>query len=377
MISVVIISPLTSGRSTSEKGGVKAKRMSTGSSHNTSGASTAEEFFIDVILARHARKLLTAGHLTKLGVFFAQFPDFQAVTWLRKEKDRAGQVQDFVWAVEKIHEDFCWPWPVESRPESCPSEAGSSRLVEDNLRQLYINTGPGGGRQTDSGYLSHQTIRPDRQSQSSLLTVEAMLRIKEGHGHIGSIASDEGDLGSVSGVQSPVAATPRDTGSEIGTVSRAEAQLTFLLHLLLEAECLDWASCVAVVLRDVMAIIRIISSARAGSEETGARLQVGVSALAEELPQYSQFLAAVRPHMTGLTSPPASVSPAQPQLARSMSDPGTEREADLQRREAEREEEKPRAATPSPGLNLVKQETEVRQPQQEEEEEEDTGCRLM
>jgi len=38
-----------------------------------------------VIFSRHARKLLTAGHLIKLGVFFAQFPDFQAVSWLRKE----------------------------------------------------------------------------------------------------------------------------------------------------------------------------------------------------------------------------------------------------------------------------------------------------
>ena len=65
-------------RSNSEK---KQKRNSTGSSgqHNTSGggASSADEFFIDVILSRHARKLLTAGNLSKLGVFFAQFPDFQ------------------------------------------------------------------------------------------------------------------------------------------------------------------------------------------------------------------------------------------------------------------------------------------------------------
>jgi len=208
-----------------------------------------------------------------------------------------------------------------------------------------------------------------------------MLRIKEGHGHVGSIASEEGDLGSVSGVQSPVTATPRDSGSEPGTgaVSRAEAQLTFLLHLLLEAECLDWASCVAVVLRDVMAIIRIISAARASSEETGARLQHGMQVLSEQLTQYSHFLAAVRPHMTGLSSsPPSSVTPTsnsyQPQLSRSMSDPGAEREVESQRREVVREIDRPRAATPSPGLSQARQEVEVKQPPQDEE---DTGCRLM
>lgn len=328
-------------------------------------------------MTRHARKLLTVGHLTQLGVFFAQFPDFQAVSWLRKEKDRAGQVQDFVWAVQKIHEEFLWPWPGESRAES---EAGSSRLVEDNLRQLYINTG-GGGQETDSGYLSHQTVRPDRQSQSSLLTVEAMLRIKEGHGHVGSIASDEGDLGSVSGIQSPVTATPRDTASDSGAVTRAEAQLTFLLHLLLEAECLDWAGCLAVVLRDVMAIIRIISMARASSEDSEARLQQGLQALCDSLSQYSHFLGSVRPHITGLSQPPpASLSPpslsSQPQLSRSLSDPGTERIEQAARREAaEREAERPRAVTPSPGQG--QELAKPRQEEEEEEEEDDAGCRVM
>ena len=43
---------------------------------------TAEEFFIDMILARHARKLLTAGSLTDLGRFCAHL-DFHLVTWLR------------------------------------------------------------------------------------------------------------------------------------------------------------------------------------------------------------------------------------------------------------------------------------------------------
>ena len=368
---------------------MKAKRMSTGSSHNNSGttttSTTAEEFFIDVILARHARKLLTAGNLTQLGVFFAQFPDFQAVSWLRKEKDRAGQIQDFIWAVRKIHAEFLWPWPsdsgVRSRAESCPSEpGGSSRLVEDNLRQLYIETNPV-RQQTDSGYLSHQTVRPDRQSQSSLLTVEAMLRIKEGHGHVGSIASEEGDLGSISGVQSTVANTPRDSGSEAGTVSRSEAQLTYLLHLLLEAECLDWASCVAVVLMDVMAIIRIISAARASSDDTGARLHQGLQKVCSDLTQYSHFLAAIKPHMAGMTVSPASVPTAElsqrpVMLSRSLSDPGAEGDTEPVRKEIETEVERPRAVTPSPG-QTVDTETGPENTSGQSESEEDAGCRLM
>ena len=84
----------------------------------------------------------------------------QAVSWLRKEKDRAGQIHDFSWAVTKIHSDFGWVWPGESgdrsRAESCHSGLGAqSRLVEDNLRQLYIDTGPKG--ENSSGYNSENT----------------------------------------------------------------------------------------------------------------------------------------------------------------------------------------------------------------------------
>ena len=149
-------------RSASEKSAAgKQKRVSAGSSpgqqlHNTSGSS-ADEFFMDVILARHARKLLTGGQLPQLGVFFAQFPDFQAVSWLRKERERAGQLRDWGWAVTRIHADFGWPWPgggADSRADSWHSgQGGASRLVEDNLRQLYIDTGPG-TRGDSSGYLS-------------------------------------------------------------------------------------------------------------------------------------------------------------------------------------------------------------------------------
>ena len=97
-------------RSASEKGSGKQKRLSAGSSHNNSTSSTAEEFFIDVILARHARKLLSAGQLSALGVFFAQFPDFGSVSWLRKERERAGVVPDLSVAVTKVRQEIIFDY---------------------------------------------------------------------------------------------------------------------------------------------------------------------------------------------------------------------------------------------------------------------------
>jgi len=387
-------------RSASEKSTGKQKRLSTGSSHNNSGNSSAEEFFIDVIFSRHARKLLTAGHLIKLGVFFAQFPDFQAVSWLRKEKDRAGQIHDFCWAVKKIHDEFGWRWPsgsseARSRAESVQSGSGS-RLVEDNLKQLYIDTRH--GQQGDSsGYIS-DTARPERHSQSSLLTVDAMLRIKEAQDG-GSVLSDDADLGSVSGLQSPIVATiqsedtcpiPRVNNVRDTIVTKTEAKLTYLLHMLLEADCLDWAGCIALVLQDVMAVIRIINSAKSNPDDTGARLFHGFHKLNDTYHQYVQFLTCLKPHMTCLAptttsnSPPRlndvshltrkSVSPvSRPDLSRSMSDPGAR---DYEEVIDNNDNVNPKSKTPSPRLkketiaNVIKKENEV-------VEEEEAGCILM
>ena len=74
-----------------------------------------EDFFIDVILQRHARRLLSARRLTDLGRFAARL-DFHLVTWLARERDRAAKVDDFVAALKAVHEDFIFPYPVLSLP---------------------------------------------------------------------------------------------------------------------------------------------------------------------------------------------------------------------------------------------------------------------
>lgn len=68
-------------RSVSEKH-PRLRKISSSSSPNTSKEGTAEEFFIDIILARHARKLLMSGNLVDLGRFSVHL-DFYLVSWLR------------------------------------------------------------------------------------------------------------------------------------------------------------------------------------------------------------------------------------------------------------------------------------------------------
>jgi len=261
---------------------------------------------------------------------------------------------------------------------------------------LYIDTRH--GQQGDSsGYIS-DSARPERHSQSSLLTVDAMLRIKEAQD--GSVLSDDADLGSVSGLQSPIVATcqsddtlsvPRVNNSRNNIVTKTEAKLTYLLHMLLEADCLDWAGCIALVLQDVMALIRIINSAKSNPDDTGARLFHGFQKLNDTYHQYVQFLMCLKPHMTCLapslttsTTPPRlndvshltrkSVSPAsRPDLSRSMSDPGAR---DYEEVIDSNDNVNHKSKTPSPRLkkdavaNIVKNENEA-------VDEEETGCIVM
>jgi len=365
-------------RSASEKG-PKLKRMSNSSSHNNSrDASTAEEFFIDVILARHARKLLTAGRMADLGTFQANL-EYPLVTWLRREQNRAAQVDDFVWAVKRIHQDFDWPWPSDNGGRSRVNsnnggKANNTNLVEDNLRQLYIDTGvPRQHNQMDSGYLSQGGSRPVRHSDLSLLsehTVDAMLRMRDSNRTLDqrSVLSD--DLGSVCGIQSPTLSSPPPlpyTPREADPPRKAKAKLNYMLNLLLEAECLEWASCFAIILQDVMAIIRIVNAARSAPDSSNVvdRLHQGFTQLTRfastNSTGYSIFFDTIQPQITSLASLSMDsgreeqagqevegyrMTTSTPRsLSRSVSDPGEKVEVDRATL--------PRARTPSPGRDRM------------------------
>lgn len=70
---------------------VRSRKASSSSLKDKEGGQSVEEFFIDLILQRHARKLLSQCRLFDLGTFSAQL-DFHMVTWLAKESNRAARV---------------------------------------------------------------------------------------------------------------------------------------------------------------------------------------------------------------------------------------------------------------------------------------------
>lgn len=71
----------------------------------------AENMYIDMMLWRHARHLLEQVRLRDLGCFSAQL-GFELIGWLCRERNRVAHVDDFVFALKRLHKDFLWPFPV-------------------------------------------------------------------------------------------------------------------------------------------------------------------------------------------------------------------------------------------------------------------------
>ena len=178
-------------------------RIASTSSQKDASEQTAEEFFIDVILQRHARKLLSSGRLFDLGTFAAQL-DFYMVSWLKKESLRAARVDNAVSALKRLHSDFQWPFPlllssvlanINNSSEELRKTSNSSSNFAGNGRKVAM-TDPLSGLQmtpagiSDSGYLSHATEDPFNGGRDSRMggqiyldhatlseqTINAMLR---------------------------------------------------------------------------------------------------------------------------------------------------------------------------------------------------------
>ena len=93
------------------------------------------------------QKLLLGYKLKDLGTMTAHL-DFPLVSWLRRERNRAASIDDFVSALRHIHLDFSWPYPSVpatqirryslSSLNSLPSPDESMTTAEEGIHRLSI-----------------------------------------------------------------------------------------------------------------------------------------------------------------------------------------------------------------------------------------------
>eukprot|EP00123_Amoebidium_parasiticum_P011332 comp20653_c0_seq1/m.26793 comp20653_c0_seq1/g.26793 ORF comp20653_c0_seq1/g.26793 comp20653_c0_seq1/m.26793 type:complete len:1202 (-) comp20653_c0_seq1:441-4046(-) len=82
-------------------------------STQTDTLDNSEKFYVDLLLSRYARKLLTKGRIRALALFSLNL-SFPLKKWLLKEKNRAARVEDYEATFKMLHQQFEWA-PPEAR----------------------------------------------------------------------------------------------------------------------------------------------------------------------------------------------------------------------------------------------------------------------
>ncbi|XP_065214700.1 guanine nucleotide exchange factor subunit Rich isoform X2 [Planococcus citri] len=258
---------------------------------NQESNTPREEFFLDVILQRHARRLLTSNRLKALG-YFAAHLDFRLVEWLHRERESAARVDNFITALKDLHSDFSWPYPVISQPlnnfshrkMSSSISGGPSLLFEKPQTFSVTQSNDLNSAVGDSGYMSCQDHLPPRTQDVGLQIQPHVFDVRSviSEGDEAAWWAEEEHCSTDSWSEIPCVHLLEKFSSESPRGSnKADVQLRYLLQIFMEAGCLDWCLLMSVLLRDVLAIHRVSNAARSPdqSHEAVVRLREGFLAL--------------------------------------------------------------------------------------------------
>uniref|UniRef100_D4A224 Protein RIC1 homolog n=1 Tax=Rattus norvegicus TaxID=10116 RepID=D4A224_RAT len=293
----------------------------------------AENMYIDMMLWRHARRLLEDVRLKDLGCFAAQL-GFELISWLCKERTRAARVDNFVVALKRLHKDFLWPLPIiPASSISSPFKNGKCRAVGEQLLKSQ-SADPFLTPEMDAG------ISTIQRSQSWLSSIGPTHRDADIASSPGpqmqdaflsplSNRGDECSIGSATDLTESSSMVDGDwtmvdenfstlslTQSELEHISmelaskgphKSQVQLRYLLHIFMEAGCLDWCVVIGLILKESSVVSQILGIAQS-SEIDGEMLQnikAGLHAVdrwaSTDCPGYKPFLNIIKPQLQKLS----------------------------------------------------------------------------
>ncbi|XP_075266778.1 guanine nucleotide exchange factor subunit RIC1 isoform X3 [Opisthocomus hoazin] len=294
----------------------------------------AENMYIDMMLWRHARRLLEEIKLKDLGCFAAQL-GFELIGWLCKERARAARVEDFVFALKKLHKDFLWPFPViPASSINSPFKNGKyktavgEQLLKSQSADTFVNM------EMDTG------ISNTPRSRSWLGTISSSQReidTVSSHGphmqdaFLSPLLSkgDECSIGSATDLTETSSMVDGDwtmvdenfssqslTQSELEHISlelaskgphKSQVQLRYLLHIFMEAGCLDWCIIIGLILRESSVINQVFSIMQSSDidGEICQNIKTGLYAVdkwaSTDCPGYKPFLNIIKPQIQKLS----------------------------------------------------------------------------
>ncbi|XP_052631619.1 guanine nucleotide exchange factor subunit RIC1 isoform X2 [Harpia harpyja] len=294
----------------------------------------AENMYIDMMLWRHARRLLEEIKLKDLGCFAAQL-GFELIGWLCKERARAARVEDFVFALKKLHKDFLWPFPViPASSINSPFKNGKyktavgEQLLKSQSADAFVNmemdTGVSNTPRSRSwlGAISSSQREIDTVSSHGPHMQDAFLSPLLSKG-------DECSIGSATDLTETSSMVDGDwtmvdenfsslslTQSELEHLSlelaskgphKSQVQLRYLLHIFMEAGCLDWCIVIGLILRESSVINQVFSIMQSSDidGEICQNIKTGLYAVdkwaSTDCPGYKPFLNIIKPQIQKLS----------------------------------------------------------------------------
>ncbi|XP_061223821.1 guanine nucleotide exchange factor subunit RIC1 isoform X1 [Neopsephotus bourkii] len=294
----------------------------------------AENMYIDMMLWRHARRLLEEIKLKDLGCFAAQL-GFELIGWLCKERARAARVEDFVFALKKLHKDFRWPLPViPASSITSPFKNGKyktavgEQLLKSQSVDTFVNmemdTGVSNTPRSRSwlGAISSSQREIDTVSSHGPHMQDAFLSPLLSKG-------DECSIGSATDLTETSSMVDGDwtmvdenfsglslTQSELEHLSlelaskgphKSQVQLRYLLHIFMEAGCLDWCIIIGLILRESSVINQVFSIIQSSDidGEICQNIKTGLCAVdkwaSTDCPGYKPFLNIIKPQIQKLS----------------------------------------------------------------------------
>ncbi|NWV00028.1 RIC1 protein, partial [Upupa epops] len=294
----------------------------------------AENMYIDMMLWRHARRLLEEIKLKDLGCFAAQL-GFELIGWLCKERARAARVEDFVFALKKLHEDFLWPFPViPASSINSPFKNGKfktavgEQLLKSQSADTFVNMGMDTGVSNTPrsrswlGAIGSSQREMDAVSSHGPHMQDAFLSPLLSKG-------DECSIGSATDLTETSSMVDGDwtmvdenfstlnlTQSELEHLSlelaskgphKSQVQLRYLLHIFMEAGCLDWCIVIGLILRESSVINQVFSIIQSSDVdgEICQNVRTGLHAVdkwaSTDCPGYKPFLNIIRPQIQKLS----------------------------------------------------------------------------
>uniref|UniRef100_A0A023F237 Protein RIC1 homolog n=1 Tax=Triatoma infestans TaxID=30076 RepID=A0A023F237_TRIIF len=267
--------------------------------NNREKSKSAEEYFMDVMIERHARRLLSRRKLNSLGSMAAHL-DFPLVRWLAKERHRAAIVDHCVAALQDLHKDFQWPYPAINTNQITKSPSlERDRISITDIADPSSQVG-------DSGYMSYQGHFQRPASSDNHIVTHLQIDERSQMSEPDSLMfADDNEY--CCGTSYPWGEIPSQQvldqlSSQVTTrgSQKSDIQLRYLLQLLTDAGCLQWALLISVLLRDVMAVYRLVNAARSPDQtyEAVYRLKEDIMVLSQwshiECPGYKPFMAAIQ-----------------------------------------------------------------------------------